>query len=517
MRKLFACTVVVLAILAGGSMTAKADTTPVDHVFSKVACVSDTDCWSVGTQYPDGNARTLAEHWNGTAWTAKATPNIGDANDASTDNRFNALTCVATNDCWAGGNATDGNNADSATVSHYDGTHWSSVTSLDDQSSAVSSLSCVATNDCWVVGHEASASAAWHYNGTAWSTVDVSIDGATNGALSGIDCVATDNCYAVGFVQIDNGDANGIVQHWDGSSWSLVKNAGDDGAIALASISCASSTYCVAVGTTSSLTLGISEQWDGSTWSPTSIDAPDNNTASMSFSDIVCRDVGDCWSVGYFGPAADGSTGLAQHFDGTSWMFVSAASPDVFDNLSGISCPTPTNCWAVGTAGLTNDAQATLAEHSVFDTPPETLRHSFAAAAHTVATSGNVSIGDATVAAPAIGKRATVHVPLTVDHPVQGQQTVSYQLVDGTAVSTPVFKLVHTRDHRGGNVNGMYRSYSGVVHTVKIGSRHLHASIPVLVYGQAAGHGSFTFTVVITATSPALGVTRSTATVTITT
>jgi hypothetical protein len=48
-----------------------------------VAAASTSDAWAVGTRRADqGSAfRTLAEHWNGTAWTTVPSPSPGTGDD----------------------------------------------------------------------------------------------------------------------------------------------------------------------------------------------------------------------------------------------------------------------------------------------------------------------------------------------------------------------------------------------------------------------------------------------------
>jgi hypothetical protein len=58
-----------------------------------VSAVSVSDIWSVGS-----NSHTLAEHWNGTAWSIASTPNTGDRRQCTEQREWECL-----NRCLGGG------------------------------------------------------------------------------------------------------------------------------------------------------------------------------------------------------------------------------------------------------------------------------------------------------------------------------------------------------------------------------------------------------------------------------
>jgi hypothetical protein len=73
-----------------------------------VACTTRADCSAVGlASNGAGVQQTLAEHWNGTAWSIVATPTGTSV--------LLGVACVATSDCWAVG-------AGDSSIEHWDGT-----------------------------------------------------------------------------------------------------------------------------------------------------------------------------------------------------------------------------------------------------------------------------------------------------------------------------------------------------------------------------------------------------------
>ncbi len=99
------------------------------NVFNGVTAISSNDVWAVGESIVPGDAsRTLAEHWDGTSWTAVATPNQGPLN-----NEFFAVTALSSTDVWAVGYRAkplpEGGFVNRTVTQHWDGASWSVVIS----------------------------------------------------------------------------------------------------------------------------------------------------------------------------------------------------------------------------------------------------------------------------------------------------------------------------------------------------------------------------------------------------
>ena len=63
-----------------------------------------------------------------------------------------------------------------------------------------------------------------HWDGTQWSVVPVPLVGTGNNPLMAITAIGFDNVWAVGFAEISTIERidRTMVQHWDGSEWSVV-------------------------------------------------------------------------------------------------------------------------------------------------------------------------------------------------------------------------------------------------------------------------------------------------------
>ena len=76
---------------------------PSNDTLAGVAARSASDVWAVGTRQDRSGAipidRTLTEHWNGSAWSVVASPNVG-----ANDNLLNGVSAT-TGDVWTVGSS----------------------------------------------------------------------------------------------------------------------------------------------------------------------------------------------------------------------------------------------------------------------------------------------------------------------------------------------------------------------------------------------------------------------------
>ena len=70
-----------------------------------VAATTATNAWAVGDYNTGTGTRTLALHWDGSAWTQAATPNLGGS---SIDDAFTSVGASTAGNVWAVGHYYDG-------------------------------------------------------------------------------------------------------------------------------------------------------------------------------------------------------------------------------------------------------------------------------------------------------------------------------------------------------------------------------------------------------------------------
>jgi hypothetical protein len=225
-----------------------------------VSCPSPTACVAVGTG-PGGGA-PLAEHWNGTTWTTKPTIN---PNPTDADSFFDGVSCTSASACTAVGVSINHANANPpgqifTLAERWNGTAWTIQTTPNPGGSgSFRAVSCTSASSCFAVGFGGTGTLAAHWNGATWTPQTTQSPGQF-AAFSGVSCTSDTACTAVG--SYFNGTRLvSLAERWNGSSWTVqsTPSPGQFAAI-LDSVSCSSATSCTAIG------QNFAERWDGNTW-----------------------------------------------------------------------------------------------------------------------------------------------------------------------------------------------------------------------------------------------------------
>jgi Fibronectin type III domain len=132
---------------------------------SGLTCISASDCWAVGfaDTAANGNPATLAEHWSGSAWTIVTTRN----RNPSEQNYLTGIACIGSSDCWAVGYSVVSNpsppSIQRTLAEHWNGSAWSiAATSNTPETNSLGGVACVSTSDCWAVGSSTSKTLIEH-------------------------------------------------------------------------------------------------------------------------------------------------------------------------------------------------------------------------------------------------------------------------------------------------------------------------------------------------------------------
>jgi hypothetical protein len=296
---------------AGGFFTWGQDPTPAlaNDDLNGVSCTSSTHCVAVGAE---DTWDSLAEHWDGTSWTVKATtPNPGPITD------LNAVSCTSSTGCTAVGHY-EGDGAAIDTQTHalrWNGTSWTSQAPPNPANfqNKLSGVSCTSSTHCVAVGSQRTSTGqpktlAMTWNGTTWTTQTTpNPSGSTMAELTGVSCTSSTACTAVGVYQTGTGGDYGFPMRWNGTSWSVQGVSLPPGANfgRLDGVSCATSTACVAVGSYVDLGVGtftMSQTWDGTSWT---VQVPPNPGPSDNrLKGVACTSATACHAVGDY---VDGS------------------------------------------------------------------------------------------------------------------------------------------------------------------------------------------------------------------
>ena len=180
-----------------------------NSVLNGVSCVSATHCVAVGSNDGGGIDQSLIETWDGTAWTATPTTNMGFPGNVFYNMGANILygvSCSSVIDCKAVGTYIDHNRVPQALVEglEHEGRDWAPALSVSPSSrgSLLFGVSCTITVACTAVGswYDGSVNHTLNenWNGTDWFVTATPDPAGARNVLSGVSCTDPGACTAVG-------------------------------------------------------------------------------------------------------------------------------------------------------------------------------------------------------------------------------------------------------------------------------------------------------------------------------
>jgi hypothetical protein len=310
-----------------------------DNILAAVSAASRTDAWAVGAYYPSagGPLATLGEHWDGTRWTTYPLPNVG-----AQQNTLLGVVMPTSGTAWAVGYYESGKFQQQTLIEHYDGSTWSVVPSPSPggRQNILFGVSAISDSDVWAVGAQQDASGvrhalAEHWNGSAWSVVNTVDAGPNGNQLYAVKALASNNVYATGQKAGSGFPQLALVEHWDGTTWSVVTAPGD----------AVSALPLGITVTASSLTIVGQQETDTAPYT-TYVAAGAPGAQSIESTPNVAGDENDLFGAE---TAADGSTWAV------GWALnISAGvhAPLVLQGISGTWSIVPTPSLGSGDSGL---------------------------------------------------------------------------------------------------------------------------------------------------------------------
>lgn len=286
------------------------------NVLASVASLSSSNVWAVGASRASTDS-TLIEHYNSTSWSIVSSPNLSGSND------LYGVAANSASDIWAVGINTNTPSVTQPLIEHYNGT-TRSVASTPTVSSSFAELDGVAatSSQAWAAGDYTDTSGVYHtlvehYDGTSWSVAPSLDVGTTGSTLGTVTAVSPTNVWAAGFTQDVNGNSTGgLVEHWNGTSWSVAQSNTTLPTYlwAIASVPNTSWIWTAGDYTTSSTTdVAYAERWTGTTWqsaAPVSVASTQSDLVSL---DAVSAT--DVWVVGFGRNASTGtSQAIIEHY-----------------------------------------------------------------------------------------------------------------------------------------------------------------------------------------------------------
>jgi hypothetical protein len=307
------------------------------NVLRSVAAVSPDDIWAVGYG--------LIEHWDGANWNLVPTAPGGNPAD------LRSVTTVASNDVWAVGyrQETSIQGYLKTLIEYWDGSSWTVVPSPNGSTttSHLLGVDTVGANDIWAVGDFSAPAPTYvqtlieHWDGSSWTLIpSPNVSGSSQNTLTSVAVVSANDIWAVGYSLQSNWKS--LTMHWDGSSWSIIPspNVGPYGNY-LYSVSARAANDVWAVGSTNNGGNTLVLHWDGASWS--AVPSPNIANWTNALNSVTMVSANDVWAVGVAtftwyisdGDPITSSQTIIQHWNGTTWSIVPSPNPGDANNYYG--------------------------------------------------------------------------------------------------------------------------------------------------------------------------------------
>ncbi len=180
--------------------------------------------------------------------------------------------------------------------------------------------------------------------------------GTYGNQLNAVAMVSASDIWAVGFSPDPSGQPmyirRSLIEHWDGSSWSVITSPNVDGKpdVRLNGVAAASARDIWAVGHSGDPSAvpyqTLTMHWDGTSWSI--IPSPSPGTYNGNdLTAVVAIASNDAWAVGWYQSGPNGQEGgsLTMHWDGASWTVIPNHSKWT---LYAITALASNDVWAAG-------------------------------------------------------------------------------------------------------------------------------------------------------------------------
>jgi hypothetical protein len=199
-----------------------------------------------------------------------------------------------------------------------------------------------------------------HWNGTSWSVVPSPAAEPTAASLAGISAASASDIWAVGTCSGPSGFQT-LTEHWNGKQWSVVAGAPllATGHNFLSGVAAISANDAWAVGRMFRHPSPVIEHWNGSNWTQVAQPVGGYDSSLNSISAVSANDI---WAVG----EQNLNQTVTEHWNGTSWTLVpspSVTANNAQDTLSGVAALSSTDVRAVGSTLQGFVTNNTLALH----------------------------------------------------------------------------------------------------------------------------------------------------------
>jgi hypothetical protein len=173
---------------------------------------SPSDMWAVGDYFTLDGIKGLGVHYDGTSWTLVPMDDVSPFL-----NSMESVEVIAADDVWAVGRQQISWDVDQPLAQHWDGTAWTAVPielPPPDLGNSFFDVSASSSTDVWAVGtYGESFPLMEHWDGTEWTRYRAPVQHLAWGVAA----ISPTHAWAAG------SGVPPASWHWDGASWSPVR------------------------------------------------------------------------------------------------------------------------------------------------------------------------------------------------------------------------------------------------------------------------------------------------------
>jgi hypothetical protein len=302
-----------------------------------------------------GSARAAAA---ACTWSVVASPN-----GSTVSNRLYAVSADSSTDAWTVGTYNLSSGLQLPLTEHWNGKAWSAVTAAryETADNGLLGVSALSPAGAWAVGYyyniglQENEPLIESWNGKAWSVVrSPLVNSKFGGQLYAVASLSATDAWAVGWINTsNNGNTLGLIEHWNGASWSIVPSP-SHGTIEtlLEGIAVVNADDIWVGGIYAPSQVGfdqtLAEHWNGKAW--TLVATPNANTSSNNFNAIAAVSTSSVFATGdFYSPPYNTFRTLSGHWNGSAWSLLPAANAGKYQtDLAGIAAVSADEVVSVG-------------------------------------------------------------------------------------------------------------------------------------------------------------------------
>jgi hypothetical protein len=194
----------------------------------------------------------------------------------------------------------------------------------------------------------ASAAACQASSGAqVWGGQPTPSPGTEDNELTGVTVVSPCDAWAAGYYQDSGGLDRTLIEHWDGTAWTVVPSpdvAGRNNQLNAVRARSAIDVWAVGESFVTGSNRALILHWDGSAWTQVASPTPGGSAYLTAVRAVSAT---DAWAVGSFVSGGEFQP-LILHWNGTKWAQVTSPNPGSDRVLTAVAASSASNAWAVG-------------------------------------------------------------------------------------------------------------------------------------------------------------------------